>query len=45
MIILYQAPEQIPIYSLSTSRTYREKSIDRQDDWTGNSDKDIDEDD
>ena len=44
MHIHLQAPEQIPIYSLSTSKTYREKSIDKVDDWTGcKSDQDDDD--
>ena len=30
-----QAPEQIPIYSAMTSKTYKDKSQDLADDWTG----------
>jgi len=42
------APEQIPIYSLSTSKTYRDKSLEKADDWTDGTDiedRDKDEDD
>ena len=30
-----QAPEQIPIYSAMTSKTYKDKSQGLADDWTG----------
>lgn len=31
----HKAPEQIPVYSSSTSKTYRDKSMVWQEDWTG----------
>jgi len=33
------APEQIPIYTAMTSKTYKDKSLEKMDDWTGNSEQ------
>ena len=35
---LFQAPEQIPIYTLMTSKNYRDKVLEHADDWTGTRD-------
>lgn len=35
---MIQAPEQIPIYTLMTSKNYRDKVLEHADDWTGNLD-------
>ena len=38
-----QAPEQIPIYTAMTSKTYKDKSLEKMDDWTGNTEQDQEE--